>query len=369
MGPQALRETADTGAMRRVPALIVVLAALCGALPSTTLAARGATDGGAVAPPASWAAAQIERVVKVGVLAPTPEAFRPDDPITAGELFEALDRLGLRATRPPDPARPLTVRELDARLVGVLGLTPAARRIRLAAKAAGLRPPSWLGTETVARLLGLRLNHPFGEDALEPGVNDPVSRAEAAYSLSVILSFSPATLERVDQLTTTFAPPQVTSWQQAVLSRAVQFVGSPYVWTGTSERPQLQWTADGLSQQPVPGGFDCSGFVWRVYKLKPFAGAPALGTTLGGRTTFEMSAEMRARDRVAIDALQPGDLVFFGAKGPKSKPAEIDHMGIALGNGWFAHSSRTGVTLQPFDGWYTTAFAWGRRPLAEAGLA
>jgi hypothetical protein len=26
------------------------------------------------------------------------------------------------------------------------------------------------------------------------------------------------------------------------------------------------------------------------------------------------------------------------------------------------------VTLLPFDGWYTHSYAWGRRPLREAGL-
>jgi hypothetical protein len=33
------------------------------------------------------------------------------------------------------------------------------------------------------------------------------------------------------------------------------------------------------------------------------------------------------------------------------------------------HSSRYGTTLAKLDGWYRERFAWGRRPLAEAGLA
>ena len=43
-------------------------------------------------------------------------------------------------------------------------------------------------------------------------------------------------------------------------------------------------------------------------------------------------------------------------------------MGIYVGNGWFVHSATAGVTLQPLQGWYTTTFAWARRPLLEAGL-
>jgi cell wall-associated NlpC family hydrolase len=44
-------------------------------------------------------------------------------------------------------------------------------------------------------------------------------------------------------------------------------------------------------------------------------------------------------------------------------------MGIYVGNGWFIHSSGQGVALARLDdGWYKREFAWGRRPLAEAGL-
>jgi cell wall-associated NlpC family hydrolase len=46
----------------------------------------------------------------------------------------------------------------------------------------------------------------------------------------------------------------------------------------------------------------------------------------------------------------------------------VDHAGLYLGNGWFVQSSDNGVTLLPFAGWYARNFAWGRRPLREAGL-
>ena len=39
-----------------------------------------------------------------------------------------------------------------------------------------------------------------------------------------------------------------------------------------------------------------------------------------------------------------------------------------FGNGWMIHSSGQGVAVTPMTGWYRTQFAWGRRPLAEAGL-
>jgi cell wall-associated NlpC family hydrolase len=77
---------------------------------------------------------------------------------------------------------------------------------------------------------------------------------------------------------------------------------------------------------------------------------------------------VRPSARITADALQPGDLVFFGSRGVRSKPAEIGHMGIYVGNGWMVHSSDNGTTLVPLQGWYAKTFAWGRRPLAEAGL-
>jgi hypothetical protein len=40
-----------------------------------------------------------------------------------------------------------------------------------------------------------------------------------------------------------------------------------------------------------------------------------------------------------------------------------------LGGGWIAHSSSQGMTLVPLENWWADSFAWGRRPLAEAGLS
>jgi cell wall-associated NlpC family hydrolase len=225
----------------------------------------------------------------------------------------------------------------------------------------GLAPTQYLGTETIARMLGLRVNHPRADEQLELQLSQPATRAEAAYSIARLLTISEYELESVNAAADAFLPPAVTDWQQTVLRRALHFVGSPYVWAGTSERPQQ------LLDGTMPGGFDCSGFVWRVYKQR-FAGAPTLPAVLKGRTTYAMSGEVPRSQRIRFDELQPGDVVFFGARGASSRPAEIGHMGIYVGNGWFVHSSDRGVALLPMAGWYETRFAWGRRPLAEAGL-
>jgi cell wall-associated NlpC family hydrolase len=260
------------------------------------------------------------------------------------------------------PARAVSIRKLDAALVGYLGLGGAAREIQATLGRAGLAPPANTGTEAVARMLGLRLNHPAGEDDLELLPSQSATRAEAAYSFAQLLQLDAETVESVRHAADTFTLPPLSAWQRRVLETAVHYVGYPYVWGGTSPGPQ---TLFGVHSA---GGFDCSGFVWRVYKLTAYAGEGTLGSVLRGRTTYQMSGEVARSKLVPAAGLQPGDVLFFGARGPRSTPAEVDHTGLYLGNGWFVQSSGEGVTLLPFDGWYTRSFAWARRPLREAGL-
>ena len=342
--------------MRRLAAIAFCLLAL----PSTGAAADR-----------SWAEPQIETVVEAGLLADSAAAFKPQKPLTQRALGAALETLSRDAAEPVAyrypvvvPGRAVTIRELDAALVGFLGLGDSARLVTAALRDAGLAPKAGVGTETVARLLGLRFNHPAAEDALELGLNDVATRAEAAYSLARLLSLSGWEQEQIRSAAEQLVLPALTGTQQRLLRRAVSLVGSPYVWGGTSEASQQLW--DG---KRLPGGFDCSGFVWRVFKLEPFPGASALASVLRGRTTYEMSGEVPQAQRIKkVENLQPGDLIFQGAKGPTSKPTQVDHAAIYLGGGWFVHSSANGTTLHPFEGWYRDRFAWARRPLREAGL-
>jgi hypothetical protein len=168
--------------MRRV---IALLATSCVALGLTGIAAavQPPTPPAPVAAKAtSWADLQIRTVTAAGILGDDLATFRPADPLTRGELADALVAWGKPAATPADPSKLVTMSELDAKLVSALGLTPAARRIRIAARDAELAPTSRLGTEAVARLLGLRLNHPQGSDDLELLPSQPATRAEAAYS-------------------------------------------------------------------------------------------------------------------------------------------------------------------------------------------
>jgi len=322
----------------------------------------GGVKAGASAKP-SWAQAEIRYVVNRGLMAKTVAAFRPDDPLTAGALaaLEAgLTKAPARAVA--NKSAPVTVTQLDARLVRVLGLSATAATFGANARAAGLAVPSRFGTETVARLLGLRTNHPAARDDLELLPSDPVTRAETAYSVARILRFGGWETQYAEDAAATFELPQVRGWQKRVLDTADRFVGFPYVWGGTSEKAEAPFGVD------ARGGFDCSGFVWRVYKLQAYPGGAALAATIKGRTTYQMSGEVPTSKRIGFAKLQPADVLFFGPAGPRSKPGSVGHAGIYLGGGWMIHSSGQGVAVTPVTGWYRQQFAWARRPLAEAGL-
>jgi cell wall-associated NlpC family hydrolase len=328
------------------------------------VAMLAAAPAGAAKTTPSWAQAEIKTVVAAGLMADDPATFRPNDPLTRGVIEQLV--AGLTESTPVAPASPaanVTMAGLDVRLVGALGLSETAKLFGDGARVAGLTVPSRFGNEATARLLGLRTNHPASQDELELRPADTATRAEAAFSAAKVLRFNGWETQYASDAATTFVLPPLSAWQKRILTTAFRFIGYPYVWGGTSEHAEAPFG------HQAPGGFDCSGFAWRVYKLEAYPGSGRLADMLRGRTTYAMSGEVPAAKRIPYAKLQPGDVIFFG-HGPRSKPAQIGHMGIYVGNGWFVHSSGYGVALaQMTSGWYRTSFAWGRRPLAEAGLS
>jgi NlpC/P60 family/S-layer homology domain len=312
---------------------------------------------------ASWAQPQIREVVASGLMGPSVARFRPNAPLTRRALGKILAGLTHEAQVVASPDASVKMARLNRALVDALGLTPAARQVRRELKGAKLRPPDRAGFEVLARLLRLRYNHPTGTDQRERRPQDVASRAEAAYSVARVLDLSSWDLQYAHDTAMSLDPPKLTTWKTRVLRRAVRLIGYPYVWGGTSEHTQ---TLFGVTSR---GGFDCSGFVWRVYKTERFPGAPRLGSTIRGRTTYDMSGEIPRSRRIRRGNLLPADIVFFGDRGPSSTPSQVGHAGIATGGGWFVQSSSQGVTMVPLSDWYSDSFAWGRRPLREVGLS
>lgn len=338
--------------MRRLIAAIVCACLALGA-PTAVLAAKR-----------SWAQREIEFVTAQGLMGGNAALFRPDAPLTKRALTDLVTGLAqVPAQEPIAPSAHATLAELDQALVRGLDLSDDARRFYLGVRATGVKPPARFGSEVVARLIGLRKNHEARLDALELRPEDVATRAEAAYSAAQILRFAGWEAESVETASLEFELPVYTPWQRRILQTAFNLIGYPYVWGGTSSGEQ---TLFGVKSR---GGFDCSGFAWRVYKLQAYAGGGTLNATLRGRTAAQMAGEVPKGRRIALANLQPGDLLFFGRGGRRARAAAVDHMGIYAGSGWMIHSSRYGVALVRIEGWFAERFAWGRRPLAEAGLA
>ncbi|HEV3034235.1 MAG TPA: C40 family peptidase [Solirubrobacteraceae bacterium] len=350
---------------------IVVLYGCCAILATTARAAAAPTSS-------SWDAAQQRQVLAAGLMQASGGSFAGAGQLSAAQANATMVALATRLqdeageqgvpgvpNAPGEPAAasasaapvahtaqtPVTVVTFDRMLVEQLGLASVAAQVQDTAAAAGVSPPPYFGSETVARMLELRYEHPVGAQRLDLFPGDPVTRAEAAWSLAKVIAMSAWTVSYAREALSSFELPPMTSAQRQALKIAVSRIGYPYVWGGTTDS-----TEDGLEH----GGFDCSGFAWRVYKVSGLH----WGESIRGRTAAEQAGEIPRSQRLRVDQLEPGDLLFFGSAHFTSKATEsnIIHEGIYLGDNWVIHSSDQGVYVLPLNGsWLGSSFAWGRR--------
>jgi cell wall-associated NlpC family hydrolase len=332
------------------------------------LAAAFPASAGAQVTLGNWDAAQQRQVVRAGLMSDlSGPAFGGAERLRGAQVNRALAalarRIGTDFSSGAQPAAPpavqagagdVTVTGFDRLVVDQLGLADVAAHVQRATAAVGLQPPASYGTEVVARFLGLRYDHPAGTDALELFPWDPITRAEAAWSLAEVMDNGSWSIQSARETLGGYELPRMSAAQLAALRIAVSRIGYPYVYAGTTDT-----TADGLAH----GGFDCSGFVWRVFKL---SGLP-WGQRIGGRTAAQMAQEIPHRDRLRYGQLRPGDLLFFGSAHFTSTATEANviHAGIYLGDNWVIHSSGQGVYVLPLRGsWLGEQLVWGRRVLA-----
>ena len=109
--------------------------------------------------------------------------------------------------------------------------------------------------------------------------------------------------------TTTYAPPSGSASGQAVVDFAMQFVGNPYVYGGTS----------------LTNGADCSRFVMSVYNN--------FGVSLPHSSAADRNVGATVN---GIENAQPGDIICYSG-----------HVGIYAGNGQIVHAStsKTGIIV------------------------
>ena len=120
-----------------------------------------------------------------------------------------------------------------------------------------------------------------------------------------------------------------------LVENAMGFLGVPYRRGGNSAET----------------GFDCSGFVRKVYEQ-----------TVGLVLPHRASEQAQVTQVIDREELQPGDLVFFN-----TMRRAFSHVGIYLGEGKFIHAPRSGAKVRVEDmreAYWRTRFNGARRVIS-----
>lgn len=123
----------------------------------------------------------------------------------------------------------------------------------------------------------------------------------------------------------------------AVAETALEAMGSPYRWGGSSEN-----------------GYDCSGLIQWAYGEH----GVLLPRTSRGQARMGLQIERE------VEVLRPGDILGFASDG-----GGVSHVGMYLGSGDFIHSSSTGVRISsltaadPDSRWWQQRWVAARRIL------
>lgn len=124
----------------------------------------------------------------------------------------------------------------------------------------------------------------------------------------------------------------VSSKGSQIVSTAMQYIGVPYVYGGTT-----------------PSGFDCSGFTSYVYGKFGYS----LNRTAAGQASNGSVVASKAD-------LQPGDLLLFKS----SDSSGIGHVGIYVGDGNMIHAPKPGSSIKITSinsSYYTSRYVGARR--------
>ena len=134
------------------------------------------------------------------------------------------------------------------------------------------------------------------------------NNVEVRYALNEAIKFSPAEV----------AANNAASRRSKVVNYALQFVGNPYVWGGTS----------------LTKGVDCSGFTMQVMKQ------------FGVSLPHYSGSQAQMGKKVTSATMKPGDLIFYAGSNGK-----VNHVAIYIGNGRIVHaaSRRSGIKTSTWN--------------------
>ena len=134
------------------------------------------------------------------------------------------------------------------------------------------------------------------------------NNVEVRYALNEAIKFSPAEE----------AANAAASRRSKVVNYALQFVGNPYVWGGTS----------------LTKGADCSGFTMQVMRQ------------FGVSLPHYSGAQAKMGKPVKSSEMRPGDLIFYANSG-----GTVNHVAMYIGNGQIVHaaSKKSGLKISTWN--------------------
>lgn len=134
------------------------------------------------------------------------------------------------------------------------------------------------------------------------------NNVEVRYALNEAIKFSP--LEEAANAS--------ASLRNKIVNYALQFVGNPYVWGGTS----------------LTKGADCSGFTMKVYEH------------FGVSLPHYSGSQAQMGKAVSSSEMRPADLIFY-----TDSKGRVNHVAMYIGNGQIVHaaSRRSGIKISTWN--------------------
>ncbi|MFR1832978.1 MAG: SH3 domain-containing protein [Lachnospiraceae bacterium] len=134
------------------------------------------------------------------------------------------------------------------------------------------------------------------------------NNVEVRYALNEAIKFSP--LEEAANAS--------ASLRNQIVNYALQFVGNPYVWGGTS----------------LTNGVDCSGFTMKVYEK------------FGVALPHYSGSQAQMGKAVSSSEMRPADLIFY-----TDSKGKVNHVAMYIGNGQVVHaaSRRSGIKISTWN--------------------
>ena len=134
------------------------------------------------------------------------------------------------------------------------------------------------------------------------------NNVEVRYALNEAIKFSPAEV----------AANKAASRRSQIVNYALQFVGNPYVWGGTS----------------LTKGADCSGFTMSVM------------AKFGVSLPHYSGSQAKMGKAVTSGNMRPGDLIFCAGSG-----GQVNHVAMYIGNGQIVHaaSRKSGIKISTWN--------------------